>query len=453
MLARLGLRLSALAHRYMPDPFVLALLLTLLVGTVGLLLTGFDLERVTRVWVGGPGRGGFWSFLRFGMQMCLILVTGHALAASPPVASGLRQLARWPTSQSGAVALVSVAALLAALLNWGLGLIVGALLAREVGQSMRERAIPVDYPLLAAAGYSGLVAWHGGLSGSAPTKVTLDSDLIELLGPQLAERVGVIGLERTVGAPANLITAALLLLCVPLALVAIRPRGGAVRECLLPRKPDPHEASVDSPALALGHSRGLKWTVVAFGAVATLFWIQRRGLSRLDPDLLNFAFLFAGLATHRSVVAYARAVGVASDGCAGIILQFPFYAGIAAMLDGLGIVDAVGRGFASVGATLLPLATFLAAGLVNLLVPSGGGQWAVQGPVVLEAAVRSGVDPARIVMALAYGDQWTNMLQPFWALPLLSVTGVEARDIMGYGVAILCVSLFVFAVGLYLPLW
>ncbi len=453
MLERLGLRLSAFAHRFVPDPFVLALLLTLLVAASGLVLTGFDVERVAYVWVEGSGRGGFWAFLRFGMQMCLILVTGHALAASPPLAALLRRLAQVPTGAGAAVVLVAFTSLLAALLNWGLGLIVGALLAREVGQSMRESGIAVDYPLLAAAGYSGLVAWHGGISGSAPTKVTLESDQIALLGPELAAKVGTIGLERTIGAPANLLTAVLLALLVPLALAAIRPRGATVRECPFEREAVRDDPAPDSPALALGHSRLLKWSIVSLGAVATGFWLQRRGLSRLDPDLLNFAFLFAGLAAHRSVVAYARAVAEASVGCAGIILQFPFYAGIAAMLDGLGIVAAVGHWFASVGPMLLPGATFLAAGLVNLFVPSGGGQWGVQGPLVLEAAASSGVDPARIVMALAYGDQWTNMLQPFWALPLLSVTGVEARDIMGYGVVVLLVSLFVFVAGLYAPLW
>ncbi|MEM6732526.1 MAG: TIGR00366 family protein, partial [Myxococcota bacterium] len=169
--------------------------------------------------------------------------------------------------------------------------------------------------------------------------------------------------------------------------------------------------------------------------------------------LINFVFLFLGIAAHRSLVSYGDAVAIATRGCAGIILQFPFYAGIAGLLDGLGIVAAIGGWFASVGPELLPIATFYAAGLVNLFVPSGGGQWGVQGPLVLRAAVDAGVDPGRVVMALAYGDQWTNMLQPFWALPLLSITGVQARDILGFTVAVLLATQFVFLAGLYLPLW
>ncbi|MEL6546865.1 MAG: TIGR00366 family protein, partial [Myxococcota bacterium] len=436
-----------------PDPFVLALLLTLAVACGGLLATGFDLERVSRVWVEGRQGAGFWAFLRFGMQMCLILVTGYALASSPPIARVLRVLARAPTGPRSAVAVVAIVSLAASLLNWGLGLIVGALLAREVGISARERGIDAHYPLLAAAGYAGLVAWHGGVSGSAPTKVTLESDQIALLGETLAARVGTIGLERTIGAPANLIVALSLLVVVPLTLVALRPRSSPTACDLEREEVDGPVENPDSPAAALGHSAALKWSVVAFGAAATVYWIQRRGLSRLDPNLMNFAFLFAGLAAHRSVMDYGRAVSDATRGCAGIILQFPFYAGIAALLDGLGIVSAVGRFFATVGPDLLPAATFFSAGLVNLFVPSGGGQWGVQGPLVLEAAVSSGVDPARAVMALAYGDQWTNMLQPFWALPLLAITGVQARDILGYGVAIFFVTQLLFLTGLYLPLW
>ncbi len=182
----------------------------------------------------------------------------------------------------------------------------------------------------------------------------------------------------------------------------------------------------------------------------TWFVIARRqGLGRLDPNLINFLFLFLGLALHGSLVAYGRAISDAVQGCAGIILQFPFYAGIMGLLTGTGLIAAIAGAMARVGAGALPAVSFYSAGLVNLFVPSGGGQWAVQGPILMQAALRSHVSPPRMVMALAYGDQWTNMLQPFWALPLLGITRVSARDIIGYTAVLLLVSQVVFLGALY----
>ncbi len=101
------------------------------------------------------------------------------------------------------------------------------------------------------------------------------------------------------------------------------------------------------------------------------------------------------------------------------------------------------RGYMPSPFALALLLTFVA------FVPSGGGQWAVQGPVLMEAAHQAGMPPERLVLALAYGDQWTNMLQPFWALPLLAITKVEARDIVGYTAAVMLLAQLVFVAALY----
>jgi short-chain fatty acids transporter len=140
-----------------------------------------------------------------------------------------------------------------------------------------------------------------------------------------------------------------------------------------------------------------------------------------------------GLALHGTPARYVRAVDDAARGCAGIILQFPLYAGIMGMMHQSGLTAQIAAGLsAQASATTLPLYTFASAGVVNLFIPSGGGQWGVQGPIAVQAALEAGVEPAKMVMAVAYGDQLTNMLQPFWALPLLAITGVRARDIVGY---------------------
>ncbi|MEM6274811.1 MAG: TIGR00366 family protein [Myxococcota bacterium] len=452
MLERIGGRLNTIAYRFVPDPFVLAVTLTIAAIVLGLAVTNFDAERVARAWVDGDGHGrGFWNFLAFGMQMCLILVTGHALAASPPIDRLLGRLAALPRTPAAAISVVVLSAMTLSLINWGLGLIGGALLARRVGVEAGKRGIAVDYRALVAGGYCSMLVWHAGLSGSAPTKVTLESDQVALLGPELGAQIGAIPLSQTIGTPANLVTLIVLAVVLPWLLNAAQQGVSPIN---LPENHGPANAnepppSDDSPAIRFGRSPVLKWALVGFGLFASASWLRRRGFDRLDPDLINFVFLFIGIAAYRTLSDYAQAVSVAARGCAGIILQFPFYAGIAGLLGGLNLVEAATARVVDLGATALPAVAFYLAGAVNLVVPSGGGQWGVQGPVLMQAALDAGVDPARMVMALAYGDQWTNMLQPFWALPLLATTGVRARDILGYTTLLLLVSQIVFLIALY----
>lgn len=452
MLERLGDLLSRWARRYVPDPFVFAILLTLITLAAALVHTGFDLKRVLFAWIDGSGNGkGFWNLLAFGMQMCLILVTGHALATSPPLKRALDALARAASTPSRAIVVVAVGAMGLAYLNWGLGLVGGALLAREVGKRARERGIAVHYPLLVAAGYAGLMVWHGGLSGSAPLKVTLAKDLEEILGKSLAAHVQPIPLDQTIGSLGNLLGNAILLVVVPWVLVQMLPSKASDR---VPA-PDLTDAAADdlpteaTPAGRLERSLLLGVGLAVVGLVTAALLLRRQGLAQLDPNLLNFVFLFVGLALHGSAASYVAAVAEGAKGCAGIILQFPFYAGIMGMLQGTGLLAAAAGAMAQVGPAALPAVSFYSAGLVNLFVPSGGGQWAVQGPILLEAATSTGVEPARIVMALAYGDQWTNMLQPFWALPLLGITGARARDIIGYTAVVMLVGQLGFLIALY----
>jgi len=455
MLEKLASALTRFMQRMMPDPFVVAILLTLIAFAAALVHTSFDASQVLVAWYDGSGKGkGFWNLLTFGMQMCLILVTGHALASSPPLRRALDGLARLAKTPQSAIVVVACSAMVLGLINWGLGLIGGALLAREVGRRARAQSVAVHYPLLAAAGYTGLLVWHGGWSGSAPLKVTLASNLAEILEKPTAEAIGAIPLGETIGATPNLVVNAALIVLVPALLVRMIPRDAASRVAAPVFEDDvakgqSPEKPRDTPAARLGRSRVLAVLVCLCGA-GTFFLIARKqGLGKLDPNLLNFFFLFLGLALHGSLVAYGRAVGDAVRGCAGIILQFPFYAGIVGVLAGTGLLQSLASAMASTGQTMLPAVSFYSAGLVNLFVPSGGGQWAVQGPVLMDAAVRTGLSPARLVMALSYGDQWTNMLQPFWALPLLGITRVAARDIIGYTAVLLIVVQIPFLAVLY----
>jgi short-chain fatty acids transporter len=461
MLARFGLLISRAFRAVMPDPFVLAVLLTFVTIALALLLTPTPFVNVVDAW---SSDAGVWSLLKFGMQMALILVTGYALATSPPVARLTARLAQLPSSGATAVALVAVLATTTGLLNWGLGLIVGAVAAREVGAAMQRKGVAVHYPLLCAAGYLGLMVWHGGFSGTAPLKVTQASDIVEIFGA--TPPIGPIPLDRTLFSPMNLFITGGLLILLPLIMAALAPRDPAAMQSAkqfgigsdeAPGAAAAIENSEPKPFLPrlLEDSPLISWALVLL--IATWAWryyfpaTGPSGIRGLTPDTVNLTMLGLGLLLHRTPMSYVRAVENAARGAAGIILQFPIYAGIMGIMAATGLTALFATSLAALGTgQTLPLATFFSAAIVNIFVPSGGGQWAIQGPIAMHSAITAGIDPAKMVMAVAYGDQLTNMLQPFWALPLLAITRVHARDIVGYTAVAMLVGGAWIAIGLLL---
>ncbi len=489
MIARLSEASAAFARRWVPDPFVLAVLLTgVTFGVAFAAAPGGAGERLALLLGVWGGKQGLWqpALLEFTVQIALVLVTGHALASTPPVRRLADAVARRPRSAAGAAAWTAAVACAAGLFNWGLGLIVGALVARQVGASARARGVRVHYPLVVAAGYAGMLVWHGGLSASAPLKVTSGADVLAVVrDPAVVARIGALVAARdpafadgaiptthTLLSPTNLAVSALLLVLVPLAFALMAPRDpeacqeipeDLAREALAPPPDGGAEGAAPtalagalSPAERLDRARWVPWALVALGLghLGLRLRVEGWGLVlRLDLNTINLTFLLLGLALHGSARAYARAVAEAVAGASGILLQFPLYFGVMALMTASGLVGAIADAMVALseGRTwLYPILTFLSAGLVNVFVPSGGGQWAVQGPVVLTGAARLGVDPGACVLALAYGDQWTNMAQPFWALPLLGLCRVRAGDVMGYTlVAMLLVApVFVLALAL-----
>lgn len=464
MISRLGLRICEVFRRTAPDPFVLAVLLTLLTAALAMLF-GFEgvaagdrAGRLLDAWGGIDRRPdgaaaestrlGLWTLLGFGMQMCLVLVTGHALAASGPVRGLIARLASLPRSCAQAAALVSFAACFAAVINWGLGLIVGALLAREVGRSMARRGIAAHYPLLCAAGYTGLMVWHGGLSGSAPLSMTTRAG-IEKVSPSMAAQLGerTVPLSETLFSPMNLVITLGLVLIVPCVCALLAPR----RAEEMIAAPETRQGSTEAERGAHGQdaratnaratslpewletSPVVVWVLAIALAAAVWRYISGAGIATISLNHVNAAMLALGLALHGSARSYIAAVEDAARGCGGIVVQFPLYAGIMAMMAASGLIARLSEwAAANSSAQTLPLLMFASGGAVNLFVPSGGGQWAVQGPIAVSAGVEAGVPVGKMVMSVAYGDQLTNMLQPFWALPLLAITGVKARDIVGY---------------------
>lgn len=432
MISRLGQRLSGYSERFVPDPFVLAIALSAFVAVVaiasGSAVAALPLlERIKvvadgwyqQVWSGG--------LMKFAMQMCIVLVTGHALATSKPVQRVIHLLATHVHSARAAAAVVALIACLASLIQWGLGAIVGALFAREVGRAFRSAGKAVHYPLLGAAGYAGFLVWHGGLSGSAPLKVAEDGHFLEAT-------IGVIPITETLLSPLNLVVTGTLLVLIPTVFFFLSPVDASEMQPY-PRDDGDEAAEVDTGPRAV--------SLLASMVVGTylVYHFVTHGWAGWNLDSVNLGFFALGLACHSGPNSYMRAATDGVKGCAGIIVQFPIYFGVLGMLESSGLIIDVSHAFTSIATSATyPTLTFLSAGVVNFFVPSGGGQWAVQGPVMMEGVAALGVAPAKVVMALAYGDAWTNMLQPFWALPLLGIMRLQARDILGYTALIFCVS-------------
>lgn len=491
MLRAIGNAFAQLARKFIPSAFVFAILLTVVVYAAGIGLTDSGPFEMIGYWY-----EGFWNLLTFSMQMVLILLAGYVLATSPQARALITRLAELPGTAGQAILLIAVVTIVAGWLNWGLGLVTGAVMAVTVAESARSRGIRVHYPLAAAAGYAGLLIFGNGLSSSAPLLVNTQDHF-------LIEEIGLVPVGETILTPYNLITSVVFLLTIPFVLRAMHPGDDDCREIhagVAEEFEGGHGsgASADASGAAGGGSDGLAEgsSAAAEGGGATGgasaadddggrvehgggpggagdrtlaerledsrmvsyplaltglgfvgWYFYTRGFA-LDLNIMNFTLIMAGMVLYGSPAAYVRATERAVTACTGIIVQFPFYAGIMGMMSLSGLVAVFANAIISVSNPFtFPIATMFSASFVNFFVPSAGGQWAVQGPILVEAARALEAPMGQTIIAFSYGDQLTNMVQPFWALPLLGITDLEARDLLGYTAAVMFVALAIFVVG------
>lgn len=432
MLNRVSRPAVRLVERYLPDSYVFVLLLTLAAAAAALLVERTPPLELLRHW-----GGGFWELLSFSMQMLLVLVTGFMLASTPPVKALLQRLARLARGAGSAVLLVSLVSLAASWINWGFGLVVGALFARELARLVR-----VDYRLLVASAYSGFVVWHGGLAGSVPLTIATE-------GHFMAERIGVIPTSQTVFAFYNLAIVAALFVVVPLVNRLMLPPEHESVYHRPEEAPAPATGDAASPADRLENGRALSWLIGLAGLGFLVDHFIRGG--GLNLNIVNYGFLMLAVLLHGTPRRLLASLHEAIKGGAGIAIQFPFYAGIMAIMTGSGLAASISQAFVSIAdAETLPFWSFIAGGALNVFVPSGGGQWAVQAPIMVPAAEALGADIGRVAMGVAWGDAWTNLIQPFWALPMLAIAGLKAKDIMGFCLIQLFVTGTVIGLGLLL---
>ncbi|BED87681.1 short-chain fatty acid transporter [Pseudoalteromonas sp. MM1] len=433
MLNKIATPFTKLVERYLPDPFIFVILLSIITLLCASLFTPSTSLEVINAW-----GSGFWNLLSFAMQMLLVLITGYMLASTPPINKLLKRLATLANTAPKAIILVTLISLLASWLNWGFGLVIGALFAKAIAKQTQ-----VDYRLLVASAYSGFVVWHGGLAGSIPLTIATEGHFSQ-------SSIGIISTDQTLFAGFNIAILIGLFIIMPLVNRYMLPsdKNSVYVDPALIKESPAHNENITRPAQHLEHSKLLGIAIGLLGLCYLAYYFVIADGS-LNLNSVIAMFLFLAITLHQTPHNLLNSLQQAIPSGAGIVIQFPFYAGIMAVMVDSGLAQQISRGFIAVAdADSLPFFSFISAGLVNMFVPSGGGQWAVQAPIVIPAAQELGADISRVAMAVAWGDAWTNLIQPFWALPVLAIAGLKAKDIMGFCV----VQLFVTGVFISLTL-
>ncbi|MGK0222549.1 MAG: short-chain fatty acids transporter [Limisphaerales bacterium] len=431
--------------RYMPEPFAFGLLMTFAAMVLTWLATDNGPMQVLVAW-----GDGLSMLLPFITQVCLTILFAYALAHLGPVPKYLNRLASLPRSATTAYAFCAMFTSVVCLICWPLGTILGGLMAKEVALSCRSRGIQVHYPLLGGAAFAGFVVWHMGYTGSAPLFVATE-------GNAMQQQIGsLIPVTDTILAPFNLLT--ILATVITVSFFATR---------LEPKKIEPITDAVAESAGAAtnfddgasprpgfaGYIENTRWLTTLAGCLLFIYigyWFSTEGL-RLDLNLVNWSFLALCLLFSRSARQFNDVLMTGGRAIVPTLLQYPLYAGVMGIMLGSGLVTDVAEFFVEIGtAETLPLLAFFSGGFINLFIPSGGAQWAVQGPAFLEAASQLGTDPALIVMGVAYGDQWTNIIHPFVIIPLLIMTGLRAAQVLPFSFILFLIATIPLAGGLLL---
>lgn len=440
LIARAALRLTAWTERWIPDAFIFALLATVIVFVAALIWTPSSAGQVIDAW-----GGGFWDLIPFTLQMSLIIITGHVLATSAPMVAAIRAIAAWPQTPKGAVALVTFFALFTSWFNWGFSLIFSAVLVKAVAR----RVEGVDYRALAAASMLGLGSiWAQGLSGSAALQMATPG----ALQPRIRDIVaadglvpgGMIPFAHTIFLWQSLASVVIeIIIVVAVMWLATPPASKAKTASMLgvdlgeegghasPRK----VTGPVQPGQWLEHSPLLNVLIVAMGVTFLVRYFGRAAdpINALSVNIINFAFLVTGILLHRTPARLMHAVASATPAVWGVILQFPFYAGIAAIITATHLNERLATAFVSISTQYsFPAVVAIYSAVLGVFVPSGGSKWVIEAPYVMAAAHELKVHLGWVVASYDLGEAIANLLQPFWMLPTLAMLGVRARDVMGY---------------------
>jgi short-chain fatty acids transporter len=441
MLSRLAARATSLTEHYMPAPYLFALLLTFLAAGLAVGVTRTPVEQVVNYWY-----GGLWEILTFTTQMVLVLMCGHALVDAPVVKRVLEWMSSLPRTERQAGAGVFLVSWAAALFNWGFCLVVAGVLVREVPKRLPK----VSRGYLAAAGYTGFGVWASGLSSSiALVSATAGSPM------NIIEQYA----QRTVPLPEMLLTG---FNVVPVLGMAVLMPLLFWSICPAPHAGAPASAGMASPAIPasedptaprtfaerIEQSRLITVSLVGM-SLGYLALRLRQGSFSLDLNMMIFLLLTLGWILHGTPIRYMQAFHAGARAAGPLLLAYPLYGGILGLIRDTGLADWFAQLFVSFStAYTLPFWSYVSSNVITLFVPSGGGHWAVQGPVMVQAALELDASLPKTAMAVAFGEQTGNLVQPFWALPIVSIGGLSIREMMGYCLLALAIAFPLFGLAL-----
>ncbi len=421
-----------LVEKYYPDAFIFVIVLSVLTFFFALNFTDTSGIETLKAW-----GGGLPKLFTFTAQISIIMITAHALAHTDPIENLLNKVGSYPNSSVQAYSLVTFISGLASLFAWSFGLIVGGIIAKFVAIGCQKKKIKVHYPLLVASAYSGYVIWHMGYSSSSALFVASENHPLE-------SEIGIIPVTETIFTSFNITLALITLIIITYISPLMRPTSEKEIIQVDLKKFKKEKINVTSNSRNFSEVIENNRLISLFTGSSLLFFVLYTFYEKgffLDLNFVSWTFLCFGLILCNSPIHYVKLVNNASVTVGPIILQYPFYAGIMGMMADTGLINVFANYIASFSsAETLGFFSFLSGGLVNMFIPSGGGQWAVQGPVMIEAAKSLDVMPYVIVLGVSYGDQWTNMIQPFWTIPLLAIAGLHMRQIMGYTFIIFIVT-------------
>lgn len=424
--------------RYTPDTFILALFLTAITFISALLLTNAQAGDLLVFW-----GDGFWSLMPHTMLMAMLFLGGYILATTPVVSRLVRSAAQKIKSPHHAVFIVSFVSSFGCLINWGFGLVAASFLCREIIKVMPR----ANFRLMVASAYGGFLLFHGGLSGSIPLIVATKGNFSE-------EMIGrLIPLTETLLSPLNLFLSGTLLILMPFINWAISRAEGPQDRIykVVDEGINFNEEAEDDPQKGPAEKLELSRSIGAIAGAVGLFYIALklfRGEFSIELKTVCFLLVFLALLLQKNIRIFLLTVNEGAKRVGPILIQFPFYAGITGILKGSHLATVISQFFATIStAETFPIISVYVAGFLTLFVPSAGGLWALEAPIVIDAAKSLGADITKVCMAVAWGDAWTHMIQPFWALPVLAIAGLKLRDIMGYCVITLLISGIVITTG------
>lgn len=415
---------TELMRKYLPDPFVFAIALTLLTVLMAMGIEGQSLGQITREW----GKG-FWSLLAFTTQMAVILAMGYVLATAPLTDRLLNRIVSHVHQPRTAIIVATLVGGIGSYLNWGFGLVIGGIVAKKLALKVKG----VHYPLIIAAAYSGFTMYGLGLSASIPV-------LIATTGHPLVSQMGTVPLSETIFSAPMLITSLIIIITLPLLNAWLHPRAGekvVEVDPAIDKSTEPTAGSdlfeQNTIASKLNNSRILSLLIGLLGMAYVVFHFADGG--SLDLNLINFFILFLGVLLLGTPAAYVAKLNDGIKTISGIILQYPFYAGIMAIMAGSGLVNTISHVFVDVATPgTLPFWGLISSFFINFFAPSGGGHWMIQGPFMIDAAKEIGSSISQTSMAVMLGNSWNDLVQPFWILPALALSKLKLRDVMSYTV-------------------